>query len=331
MMSQPADKPSRPADKPSRPADKPSRPADRLGRPVERLGRPADIFGHLFGKTGHFGQISGYSAKNRGQRAFTMIEIAIAIAVIAFALVAIIGVLPTGMNVQKDNREDTIINQDGPFFIEAISQGNRGLDYLTNYVESITVHTFGNDPATGAPIADSTVIYTNAPGVSDANYDGSMTNGARIVGILSIPKYVGSDPLQRIENSVVAKVRALTGSATEQGTANPDFAFKYQMTSEVIQYQGSQVPVASTNFNDNTISGTPEEIDAEKARRNAEWVRVTSRQNDSAVIKLTFRWPLFQGDQTGPGRQSFRTLVSGARTKPIDGFTYFQPQIFAAP
>ena len=71
--------------------------------------------------------------------AFTMIEIAISLAVIAFALVAIIGVLPTGMNVQKDNREDTIINQDGPYWLEAIRNGSRGLDYLTNYVDRVGV------------------------------------------------------------------------------------------------------------------------------------------------------------------------------------------------
>src|SRR5207247_333730 len=44
--------------------------------------------------------------------AFTMIEIAICIAVIGFALVAIIGVLPTAMRVQQDNRADTLIDQD---------------------------------------------------------------------------------------------------------------------------------------------------------------------------------------------------------------------------
>ena len=80
-------------------------------------------------------------SKKPGQAAFTMIEIAIALAVIAFALVAIIGVLPTGLNVQKDNREETIINQDGPFWLEAIRNGAQGLDYLTNYVASITLRT----------------------------------------------------------------------------------------------------------------------------------------------------------------------------------------------
>ena len=36
---------------------------------------------------------------------FTMIEIAVSIAIVGFALVAVIGVLPAGMNTQRDNRE----------------------------------------------------------------------------------------------------------------------------------------------------------------------------------------------------------------------------------
>ena len=50
-------------------------------------------------------EIAGRSPRFRTQAAFTMVEIAICLAVIGFALVAIIGVLPIGMNVQKDNRE----------------------------------------------------------------------------------------------------------------------------------------------------------------------------------------------------------------------------------
>ena len=74
----------------------------------------------------------------RFQRAFTMIEIALSLAIIGFALVAIIGVLPLGMNVQKENREETIINQDASVFLNAIRNGARGLDDLTNYVMAIT-------------------------------------------------------------------------------------------------------------------------------------------------------------------------------------------------
>src|SRR5438046_10568599 len=77
--------------------------------------------------------------QNRGTRAFTMIEIAISVAVIAFALVAIIGVLPAGLQVQKENREDTLMAQDGTYWMEAIRNGAVGLDDLTNYVEQIKV------------------------------------------------------------------------------------------------------------------------------------------------------------------------------------------------
>ena len=67
-----------------------------------------------------------------------MVEIAIALAVIGFALVAIIGVLPSGLEVQKDNREETNINQDAVYFMDAIRSGARGADDLTNYVVAIT-------------------------------------------------------------------------------------------------------------------------------------------------------------------------------------------------
>ena len=44
--------------------------------------------------------------------AFTLIEIGICLAIIGFALVAIIGVLPLGMDTQRQVREETDINQD---------------------------------------------------------------------------------------------------------------------------------------------------------------------------------------------------------------------------
>ena len=75
---------------------------------------------------------------SRPQSAFTMVEIAICLAIIGIALVAIIGVLPIGINVQKDNREETVIDQDASVFLENIRNGARGLDDLTNYVFAIS-------------------------------------------------------------------------------------------------------------------------------------------------------------------------------------------------
>ena len=67
-----------------------------------------------------------------------MVEIAICLAIIGIALVAIIGVLPLGLRTQRDNREETVINQDATVFLEAIRSGARGLDDLMNYVYAIT-------------------------------------------------------------------------------------------------------------------------------------------------------------------------------------------------
>src|ERR1035441_1233925 len=69
---------------------------------------------------------------------FTMVEIAISLAIIGIALVAILGVLPIGLRMQRANREQTVINQDATVFIEAIRGGARGADDLTNYVYAIT-------------------------------------------------------------------------------------------------------------------------------------------------------------------------------------------------
>ena len=90
------------------------------------------------GDAQHAARFTLHASRSRARRAFTMIEIAISLAVIGFALVAIIGVLPIGMNVQKDNREETIINQDATVFMDAIRNGAQGLDDLTNYVMAIT-------------------------------------------------------------------------------------------------------------------------------------------------------------------------------------------------
>src|SRR5687767_8145573 len=77
--------------------------------------------------------------QRREVRAFTLIEIAICLGIIAFALVAIIGILPAGLQVQRDNREDTIINQDGTYLLEAIRNGAEGIEDLSNRVRLIVI------------------------------------------------------------------------------------------------------------------------------------------------------------------------------------------------
>src|SRR5438034_11613772 len=106
--------------------------------------------------------------------AFTMIEIAICLAVIGFALVAIIGVLPLGMNVQRENREETVVNQDASVFLNAIRNGELGIDDLTNYVVGITnswaVYTGAKKPS----------FHTNIYTYTGSWFDGASQPGYRL-------------------------------------------------------------------------------------------------------------------------------------------------------
>ncbi|MCU0784399.1 MAG: type II secretion system GspH family protein, partial [Verrucomicrobia bacterium] len=168
----------------------------------------------------------------RQESAFTMVEIAISLAIIGFALVAIIGVLPIGMDAQKNNRQETIINQDAAYWMEAIRNGAQGLDDLTNYVEEIVITS--NNYVTGA---SGQIRYTQT---QPLGYE--ITNGFRIIGLLSTPKYVYNDQLLIQSNYVFAYVRALSGAASEKApqtnSSIKDLAFRYRLVPEVIPYSG---------------------------------------------------------------------------------------------
>jgi prepilin-type N-terminal cleavage/methylation domain-containing protein len=138
--------------------------------------------------------------RSQGRHAFTLIEIAICLAVISFALLAVVGVLPRGMLTQRENRADTVIAQDGMYWMEALRSGTNGLDELTAFVDEVFV-----DPK------------TNRLG------DGFDT-GRDIIGLLSTPG-----------TRVHAVVRALTGPAASRSTNElvQDTAFKYLMEVEI--------------------------------------------------------------------------------------------------
>ena len=248
-----------------------------------------------------------------------MVEIAISLAIIAFALVAIIGVLPLGLDVQKENRQETIINQDAGYFMDAIRNGARGLDDLTNYVIAITNYW--------------TLYYTNVPPgtpwqLAGVNYDGydrlgsrvtsetvlpsfALSSGSNIVGLLSTPRYVPTavnGPPAIRSNYIVAFVRALSGSATEkfpQSDKNvQSLAFSYRMIPEIVS-----LPAYDTNspYGKNLQANLTE-------------------------LRLLFRWPLLPNWSAGNGRQSYRSLVGGQlmKTNDVNGQTlhFFEPTTF---
>jgi prepilin-type N-terminal cleavage/methylation domain-containing protein len=258
------------------------------------------------------------------QSAFTMIEIAICLAIIGIALVSIIGVLPMGLNVQKDNREETIINQDATVFMEYIRNGARGADDLTNYVYEITnswtlYNTNGTVNGRGGndyTYANFFIVTPPYPPVGSR-----LTNGLDIIGLMSTPEYIATDgtPLNNIlnvnyySNHIVACVRSISGPASEKppqdnnGTVRED-SFSYKIVCE-------NVPVA-------TPTPAPTSFSTNYA---------ANLQANLHELRLTFLWPLLPNGKTGNGRQTFRTTVAGQIVTNIDAgqiLYFFQPQSF---
>jgi type II secretory pathway pseudopilin PulG len=286
----------------------------------------------------------------QGELAFTMIEIAIAIGVIGFALVAIIGILPAGMDVQKDNREDTLVSQDAPYFLDAIRNGTflsnnlpggtaRGLDFLTNYVQSIRYDTIVNG-------VTNTTLTTNF---------NSFGAGFIIIGLLSAPQYnYGLPGFASNYFDVTAIVRALSGPATEQQTgANTGVssatAFTYQMEVMVTPFN-SFAPFPTNWYAYAQQPGADPNLVIIMSNR---WIEITpglsyppnyiSPENFAPGtgglvynlfdVRLRFSWPVLANGKVGPGRQTYRTLVASQLQR--SGFTFdsaplwfFQPQTY---
>jgi len=256
----------------------------------------------------------------RGARAFTMIEIAIAIGVIGFALVAIIGILPQGLNVQKDNREDTIVNQDANFFMQAIRSGAvmtndpqfglmpyaPGLNFLTNYVEAILVSNVASDGTVN------TYYYTNTE-AGAAHY---FPSGGGILGLLTTPHFLAQHVTDTIfpgTNYVRAWVNGLNGSALEQAGANSAVAFRYIMDVQISPFM---------SFPANVIMTTNDPTRLQKAQFIC---------HNLYEAEFTFRWPILGNGQPGPNRQTFRSTIAG-HLSTVGGkfatFYAFQPQSF---
>jgi type II secretory pathway pseudopilin PulG len=291
--------------------------------------------------------------RRQGERAFTMIEIAIAIGVIGFALVAVIGVLPTGMNVQKDNREDTTISQDAPFFIDSIRNGgnftnafiNHGLDFLTNYVEKIMLIGVSN----GVTEANAYQVYTE------------FESGAEIIGLLSTPESLNVNASNYSITRAI--VRSLSSPAVQQNGGNQITAFRYQMDIQIVPFVLDVAP-DSTNYllkvDGQRVypDGTPECL---ILSNRWEEVNIGAFTNVNGSIYLPqapgslvyscydmrvhFSWPVIPsaGDvppavvnqPVGPGRQSYRTTISSALVESFfhpragEDLWFFQPQLYA--
>ena len=253
---------------------------------------------------------------------FTMMEIAISLAIIGIALVAIIGVLPHGLNAQRDNREATLVNQDASVFLQAITGGARGLDDLTNYVYAI-VNT-GSSPGgylNPGLAAQMNFNKNNFPSVPAGNWYSTLTNGANIVGLMSTPEYVhfsanGDATIvtnimleNYVSNHITACVVSLSGPAEEKppqdnGLLRSD-SFGYHIFCV-------NAPVAV-------------DTNALNARYNQQ---LGANLHE---LRLTFLWPVLPNGKLGGGHQTFRTLVGGdvqSINYPPMNLYYYQSQSF---
>jgi prepilin-type N-terminal cleavage/methylation domain-containing protein len=237
------------------------------------------------------------------QRGFTMIEIALCLAIMGFALVAIIGVLPLGMNTQRDNREATVIGQDATVLLEAVRDAARGADYLTNNVYQVI-----NSRAQYA----SGVVASYPTYTFDSTF---LTNGANIVGVLSTPEFtdLGGNPLafpptDGYSNHIVAYVRSLSGLASEKPPQDNAI-----MVGNTFTYRVYCVNAAVAFDTNSPLAGF-------------------SRQLNGCLheLRMTFLWPQLPNGNVGAGRQTFRTSVAGrlAQSSTNGYLFYYSPQFF---
>ena len=245
---------------------------------------------------------------------FTMTELALCIAVVSVALVAIIGVLPTGLTVQRHNREDTIVTEDGKVLMNAIRTASTNAANLLPQFDFILWERYRGD-AFGERVATPefrrsfrTVYWDESAKLTAMGYTPPivLTNVTQIVSLMSMPRYVSENDVLYI-NVVRAQVRAISGALTEKSirpqpnpaASGPDgltldqrneFAFRYLVTSEV-----TDVPIASVGSSVSQALATAQQIHE---------------------LALTFQWPVVvRADQTverlrvGNNRRVYRSQV----------------------
>ncbi len=269
--------------------------------------------------------------------AFTMIEIAISLAVIGFAMVAIIGILPFGMNTQRENREETIVNQDASIFLNALRSGASGLDDLTNYVLVIT-NSWTEYDQSRTFVGSGVNWYTTSNSWNSS--ETVLTNGSRIIGLLSTPKYL---PLRSsggfVSNYVAAVVRSMGGSATEKFPQDNvdarEMGLKYRLISEVMTYGSpiNETVVNNVHYWDWVRYGRFPTNSHDYAVRAAFDNYSTNLYNHLHDVRLIFRWPVLPNG-TVPirgSRLSYSTTVSGRLMAAGDRWNSNQVLFFIQP
>jgi type II secretory pathway pseudopilin PulG len=237
-----------------------------------------------------------------------MIEIALCLAIIGFALISILLVLPSGMDTQRQTREETIISQDASELLEAIRDGARGDDDLTNYVYAITNY-YGFYSAQGqfiGPIHINGYTYTAASINEGSDYPGMyLTNGLRIIGLLSTPEftlfnnYSGGLPISDVfgnaytSNHVVAYVRSFSGLAAD----------KPPQDNQIMQEDTFTYRLLCVN--------APVAISTNALYNSSQFGYLRQLAGNLRELRLLFEWPQEPNGNVGGFRQAFRTTIAG--------------------
>ena len=240
----------------------------------------------------------------RGRRGFTLLVIAVSLAVIGFAIVAVLGVLPTALNVQRDTRERTVVLQDANYFMEAVRRGAQGTNDLVSYVERMW-----DVSLQGGSIKSLELASASFPRDQD------------VLQLLSEANYSSPTNSSDTHLYTVALVRSLSGSAAEKGpnAVGDRIAFKYLIKSEVVPVQSipeeAMRPLTPLDF-----------------REDAQRIQLAQRLNrDLYEFRFTIYWPAIPEDfvlgSTPRNQINFRTYVGGdLSTNNPSGQLHFNPR-----
>jgi type II secretory pathway pseudopilin PulG len=265
-----------------------------------------------------------------------MIEIAICLAIIGFALIAIILALPFGLNAQRDNRQETIIGQDAGTLIELIRNGSHGADDLTNHVYAIvnfSTNSYSGPSGYYNPVltpemhASLSSFEANFPDVPANRWYPILTNGANIIGLLSMPQLIDGSYHQTnnlltincFSNHIVAYVRSMSGLAAEQSPQD-----NQNMVGGTFAYR-LYIENAAVAIDTNLFTQLP----------------AYNRNLSSSLheLRLTFRWPVLPNGgyaNQGSSPLNFRASIAGTLNTngvfivPYTQLYYYQSQNFSA-
>lgn len=224
---------------------------------------------------------------------FTLAEVVLAVAVVAFGLVAVLGVLPVGLNTTRDNRDETMIVQDVEFWMNGIRGGRLSMDALNN-VEWVELTELSGD-SNRTYRADYATISSDYEGfelggllpvfpgpdaqLERAKYIGQLKQAGwrkDVLGWLSIP---GAEYIKR------AKIRPLGG--TQMNYLN-------SAKNKEDQYISEAGDLTFTYLLETRITLLPQDI--WEIRLRAQWPIIEEKFNpETAKMEV----------KTGPGERTF--------------------------